>query len=68
VARWVLEALRSSYYEWLGRPPSERDWYDAHLLDEICVEKNALVGHDVFDGRWPLSARRDEGWGGGPQR
>ncbi len=31
----VLKVSRSGYYEWLGRPVSERDWDDAHLLDEI---------------------------------
>ena len=31
----MLEVSRSSYYDWLSRPPSDRDWDDAHLLDEI---------------------------------
>jgi transposase InsO family protein len=31
----VLKVSRSGYYEWRGRPVSERDWDDAHLLDEI---------------------------------
>ena len=35
VACRVLEVSRSGYYDWLSRPPSERDWDDAHLLDEI---------------------------------
>jgi putative transposase len=35
VACRVLKVSRSGYYEWLGRPVSERDWDDAHLLDEI---------------------------------
>ena len=35
VACRVLEVSRSGYYEWRTRPASERDWDDAHLLDEI---------------------------------
>lgn len=35
VACRVLEVSRSGYYDWLSRPPSDRDWDDAHLLDEI---------------------------------
>lgn len=35
VACRVLEVSRSGYYDWLSRPPSHRDWDDAHLLDEI---------------------------------
>jgi putative transposase len=35
VACRMLKVSRSGYYEWLGRPVSERDWDDAHLLDEI---------------------------------
>jgi transposase InsO family protein len=31
----MLKVSRSGYYEWLGRTVSERDWDDAHLLDEI---------------------------------
>ena len=31
----VLKVSRSGYYEWLGREVSDRDWSDAHLLDEI---------------------------------
>jgi len=35
VACRALEVSRSGYYDWLSRPPSDRDWDDAHLLDEI---------------------------------
>jgi putative transposase len=35
VACRMLKVSRSGYYEWRGRPVSERDWDDAHLLDEI---------------------------------
>ncbi len=35
VACRVLGVSRSGYYEWLSGRPSERDWDDAHLLDEI---------------------------------
>jgi putative transposase len=35
VACRILKVSRSGYYEWLSRPVSERDWDDAHLLDEI---------------------------------
>jgi len=35
VACRVLEVSRSGYYDWRTRPPSDRDWDDAHLLDEI---------------------------------
>lgn len=35
VACRVLEISRSGYYDWLSRPPSEWDWSDAHLLNEI---------------------------------
>jgi putative transposase len=35
VACRMLKVSRSGYYEWRGRPVSERDWDDAHLLNEI---------------------------------
>jgi putative transposase len=35
VACRILKVSRSGYYEWLSRPVSDRDWDDAHLLDEI---------------------------------
>jgi len=35
VACRVLEVSRSGYYDGLSRPPPDRDWDDAHLLDEI---------------------------------
>jgi hypothetical protein len=35
VACRVLELSRSSYYDWLSRPASQRDLEDAYLIDEI---------------------------------
>jgi transposase InsO family protein len=35
VACRVLNVARSSYYDWLERPPSARDIDDAHLMDAI---------------------------------